>query len=177
MMKAKFVSMLVSLLLVSLIVPLIVGCQAIDPPSVAPAIADGQVTALYTGSTIWGIKECLRGAAGSFIYQNGNNLFFSWAIPNQGFGFVALNPSSQSQVTIESSNLVNNKTFADFLKSLESNGWSKIEPKAVPGSIVSLLSYTITSWISGIMPTFFVIPIINGEFPDVEDLLNTEVQL
>jgi len=134
-----------------LVVLALTACSG--PLPIAP-IVDGEIVALYPGTTQYIASQALEGAPGTQILFKENLVVFARYIED-GYGFVVVDSSAKAAVTDVSKvggNLVNCKTWTEFKDWLTANGWQAIGPSLV----------TAWQWLFELantaLPTFYIMP-------------------
>lgn len=130
--------------------------------SVAPET--GQVYAIQLRSTLWGMQQAARGAAGTTLFQKDTLITFAWRL-RDGWGFAVIDTSAKDSVKnfaelAGKGNFVNAKSMRDLAKVLLENGWKIIPAAKLPTSVTAALGGG-SSWLTALsakMTSFFVVP-------------------
>lgn len=132
-----------------------------------PVVADGQVLSVQARTALWGIKQAVSGAGGTFILQKNDMFMFFWG-QDGGIYFVVVDTAKKAaieslqQVVDCGGNYANCKTFTELFKALTEAGWTKTLPAALPKVFYNAVSQSPAAWLmslaNGTMPTFVFVP-------------------
>lgn len=149
-----------SIIIVLLFSILLSSCSA------AAQVQDGGVEAIRNGAALWGMKQVIVQAAGTFLLQKGDCYMFVWNL-SDGWAFTVVKFNSQQsmmslrEVLNIEGNYVNPKTWQDFVKYLNDQGWTMVPKAAYPLALKTVV-VTAGSWLQSLatttMTTFLFTP-------------------
>jgi hypothetical protein len=119
-------------------------------------------------STLGGMQSVVRGDPGTFAWTNNNLIVMAW---QQGSGYAFTVSTATGDVLADLKKFVNGnnttwKTFIDFSKWLEAQGYRAIGPSEIPMQIsMTINSYSLLMVATGAraLPNLMILPI----FPDL----------
>jgi hypothetical protein len=138
----------------------------------APAIADGAVEGLQTGSALWVASRAMYGSAVNEtvrIVKDGTNLTVlgAWMRDLNAWGFICLNGADWNSVRgafQTGGNLSNEATFKILASDLENIGWKMVPPSQVPSDVTLAVNSVMAgftsaySWLANTPVTILVVP-------------------
>jgi hypothetical protein len=142
------------LFIVALLFAGLTGCSA-----AVTTTTSAHTAALGAQETFRGLQAVMRSAPGTFVMERGELLLMAW--PRKGeYAFAVL---SKTGVGSNLSGLkVNTFSLSEMMKSLETDGWKFITPKAVPAAIAdSLKALTVEMALMSMrsLPSVFIVPV------------------
>lgn len=171
----KSFNLYVALVAVVILSMLMSGCAAVSIPQYG-------ALPMQPGSTIYGVREALRGATGTGVFMKDGMYLLSWSVKESGTAFAVLNGKPDPEwayrefqwISQGKGTLVSWDSFNAITKAAYDNGWKQIPYTAVPAgmrvAVASAASLTVVAQTA--LPTIFVIPTFI-----LEDMMNDPLKL
>jgi hypothetical protein len=140
-------------------------------------LATGAISGLSFQSTLSGMRSVVQGAPGTFVMEKDALYMLAWPVKDGFWAFACLTKAGdpiKDIATYVNGTKVDTLTMANFLASLEQDGWQSVSAKVLPAGITSALGSYMTFLMSvgaRSMPSPLMVPVII--LPDMQQPTGT----
>lgn len=129
-------------------------------------IISGAIQGISFQSTLQGMRSVVQGQPGTFVMAKDNLFMLAWPAGENSWAFACITKAGnpiKDLATYVNGTKVDTLTMANFLASLETDGWQMTSEKVLPAGITSALASYMTFLMSigaRSMPEIFMVPAV-----------------